>query len=185
MKAVTIENYFPVYFSWPVGAEDDPFMIRVGEAFGEKVWTDGHVMMIGEPPQPVTDERALDFERATRTATRQTLLRLTPVGVCDTGIYTALVFDTGPTIQARYYNLIRERWPDVEWYGDHENESVICKSDGKTVAMVMPIRTQGDVVQWREAICQSAKTVPVTVETPTIQASDTEDQNASPVKVQE
>jgi hypothetical protein len=136
MRHVLIADYRPTWFDWK--SESSPYYMKRGTMDGLPAWTDAHVMCLGEPPVPIEDN--YDFTSVVAMGKRATLTPVKPLGVIEAEGRTVLVFETGIFIQVKFFNLIRERWPDVEWFGDGRDKSVAAHSEGKLVALVMPIK---------------------------------------------
>jgi hypothetical protein len=159
MKAVRIEDYRPVFFGWPEDDDDDPFYIAVGEAFGGKAWTDGHILMAGEAPNAPTATKSPDFAPVEKRCHLDSLKKLVPFGVVDDGYNIVLVFDDLSTVQAKYYQLVVERWPDAEFFGDgHDRQITARDSSGNPVAALMSL-LRGNRKELRAAIENSGMPV--------------------------
>jgi hypothetical protein len=63
-----------------------------------------------------------------------------------------VLFQGAVAIQVRYFNLIREGWPQAEWYGNDGEHSVIAKVNDQPIAMVMPVRLHGREVEIEDTL---------------------------------
>lgn len=143
MKAVAIDKYRPTFFEWPKeygeGEDAELCMVALGTFFGEPAWTDGNILMAGPAPHDAT-RAAIEFASVEKRCLLETLRLIRPIGVVFDGHYNVLLFDDLSTVQAKYYRLVMETWPAAEFFGDGHDRQITARSQGKTVAALMPLR---------------------------------------------
>jgi len=154
VKAVRIQDYRPVFFGWPKyynEDEGDLSMVVTGVFFGQPAWSDGHILMLGPPPHDPTREM-LPFTKIEGRCESGVLRKICPFGIVEDGPYTALIFDDNSRVQAKYYNLVIEKWPDAEFFGSGHDQQITARSQGVPVAALMPLRPHGNIDVYRNAI---------------------------------
>jgi hypothetical protein len=134
-----IEEYSQTWWTWP---EFDSMWEC--ELNGEKAWTNGHMLCLGKPPCYAGKTISLDhikhhFDRE--------VYEIHPLAVADFG-KASVVFDSGHLINVRYFDVIREKFPAVKWFGCDKAKGVqgsgtpplLARDGGKLVGMVMCVR---------------------------------------------
>lgn len=151
---IRIEDYRPFWHHWMVHESDDQSW-WVGDFNGSPAWSDGKVLMQGKLPLPpnVQDSKQMAFDKtptvlSALAASRTGLRTITPVAFARLGDYHCVVFSDGHVIQEKYFYLLREAWPEAEWFGDDDSrdnhQPIVIRNEGSVVALLMAVRNHGN-----------------------------------------
>jgi len=147
---VRIEDYRPF---WEAFRRDQEWTAFTGLLDGEPAWSDGHVLMLGDPPPSADtpqDAPLHMFDGPLEKAKRETLKPIEPLAVTTIGKYRVVVFSDGHIVDVRFWRLLNERWRHAIWLGDEYSHcelpttliSPMAIRDGeKLVAVVMAMKT--------------------------------------------
>lgn len=157
---VPISEYSQTLWNWPT----DEYM-RSCEIHGEKAWTDGFILCLGEPPAQDEPLKPISLERVEPHFSRE-VYEVNAVAVAQFG-KASVIFESGHLIQAKYFNLFREKWPDSKFFGCDKSKRqdigesvppILVRSGEKLVGAVMTIRT-ADLQDRIKCILQMTKKV--------------------------
>jgi len=148
IRWVLISEYSPMFWNWP-----DETYLRICELQGQKAWTEGHIVCLGEPPlqnEPV--DKRISLERIEPHFSRE-VYELHPLAVADLGGYATVIFDSGHLIQAKFFNLFREKWPSSKFFGCEQSKHkviiggtvlpILIRDGEKLVGAVMAVSPKG------------------------------------------
>lgn len=134
-KWVRFAEFKPAWFSYSSAAQ-----IFVDEMHGERAWSDGSLMMLGDPPMS-EDPPTKDFSAVVAKCDREAA-EIQPLAVARIpGEKTLLFLTGGIAIQLKLYRLVAEKFPDATWHGDSRTENVVARCGTKAVAFIMPYKT--------------------------------------------
>jgi hypothetical protein len=137
-----IAEYSQTFWEWETRARASLDDFAVCTVNGEPAWTDGHILCLGQPPGPIRDTpiAMAHIERLLKETERE-VYELQPVAVAELENPT-VIFASGHTIQAKFFNLVREQWPGVRFFGDDSGKRI--GPDTNTKPIIARIRVSVD-----------------------------------------
>jgi hypothetical protein len=136
-------GFKPTWFFWSDPGRESLY-IRC-KLDGHDAWTNSHVLLRGEPPIPIPADHNLDPDHVAQMTLRAVsgpLMVVNPLAVAVVNEDPPLVvFDNFVAVQAKYYALIAERFPDCRWWSNHgvaDRHPFVVLTGEQIEALAMP-----------------------------------------------